>query len=660
VPLLLALLLVLAPDTLRVDLDAVEVQAVRTSETAASAALSVALLARDPVERATEPGASLEAALRALPGLWVADRENFALGERISVRGMGARAGFGVRGVQVVLDDVPLTLADGQAALTIVDPALIRRAELLRGPASTLWGNASGGVLFLSTLPAEPGASARFVGGSFGLVRTEVEAATRGRAASGGLAVSHVRREGYRQHSAFGVTRARGYAETRQSGVDLRATAALEWAPEQQHPGALTAEEWAADPRQAQTNFVVQAAGKDSRQGQAALSARAETALGSFSATAFGIARSLENPLPFAYIDVARLSGGTRLALERQDGPVRWTAGFDTGIQRDDRQNHANQAGTRGALRLDQLETVSTAAGFGRATLQRGPLAVSAGLRHDRTRFAAEDRLGAGTAADGSGSRTLAAWSPSLGASLRLGTALVFASASTAFETPTTTELANRPDGATGFNADLDPQRTLGLETGIRGTTRTGALYYDVAIYRLDVRDQLTAFQGEDGRTFYRNAEAARHDGLEALAEWAPAPGLRLGATYGWSYFAFTEASGALAGNRVPGVPEHRLAAHAQALHRGVLGRVDLRAASSTWADDANTARADAFALLDLRLGHAGLPAGRALVLPFVQLQNMFDARYVGSVALNAQAGRFYEPGAGRAVQAGVSVRLGG
>jgi iron complex outermembrane recepter protein len=404
-----AALLALAPlaaaqqaDTLFVDLDALEVTATRVAETAATAPLAVAIEARDPLARAADSGASLESALRGLPGLWVADRQNFALGERLSVRGMGARAGFGVRGVQVVMDGIPLTMPDGQAALVIADPALIRRAELIRGPASTLWGNASGGVLFLSTIPDEARlASGRVMGGSHGLLRTEGEVAAPFGPHRGGFAASHVRRDGFRDHSAFEVTRGRAFGTfALGGGARLATVAALEWAPRQQHPGALTAEELELDPSQAQQNFVDQGAGKDSRQGQAGLALTVPAAIGTITASGFGLVRSLENPLPFAYIDVARLAGGARLALERQDGPVRWAAGFDAGLQRDDRQNHANAGGARGDLRLDQLETVAALGAFTRATVRHGPLALSAGIRHDRTSFAADDRLG-----DQSGSR---------------------------------------------------------------------------------------------------------------------------------------------------------------------------------------------------------------------------------------------------------------
>jgi iron complex outermembrane recepter protein len=641
-------------DTLIVDLELEHITVVRTAETAATVPFAVAFETRAPVEGATEPGASLESVLRSLPGLWVADRENFALGERLSVRGMGARAGFGVRGVQVVLDGIPLTLPDGQTALSIVDPSLIRRVELVRGPASAFWGNGSGGVLFLGTIPVGHAPTrARVVGGSHGLLRTDVDAFGRGAMHQAGLAVSHVRRDGYRTYSAFEVTRARGFVVYDwMPGVEVTATGALEWAPEQQHPGALTAEEMATDPRQAQANFVSQSAGKSSSQGQLGVQVRAATGRGTVRGSVYGMARSMENPLPFAYIDLGRLVGGARLTLEGGDYPFRWALGADAGMQRDDRQNWANVGGERGTLTLDQFEMVATTAGFGQASFSHGALTLSTALRYDRTRFSADNRL-----ATSESDRSLGAWSTTLGASYQIGPALVFASASTSFETPTTTELVNRPDGGGGFNPELDPQRTRGAEVGARGAPYP-TVFYDVALYRLAVRDQITPFEGEDGRTYYRNVEAARHDGTELLLEWQPTSAVRLGATYTWSRLVFTEESGVLAGNRVPGVPEHRFVARSRYLHRGLFSSLSLVAAGPTWADDANTARADGFTVLDLRAGHAGLPLGRVRLLPFVQIENVFDARYAGSVALNARAGRFYEPAAGRSFQVGLSVEL--
>jgi iron complex outermembrane receptor protein len=112
--------------------------------------------------------------LAGVPGLYVANRYNYSLDQRISLRGFGGRANFGVRGIKVLLDGIPQTLPDGQTQLTNVDWGALRRIEVLRGPAGALYGNGSGGVLALET--ARAGAaplagSARFEAGSFGLAR---------------------------------------------------------------------------------------------------------------------------------------------------------------------------------------------------------------------------------------------------------------------------------------------------------------------------------------------------------------------------------------------------------------------------------------------------------------------------------------------------------
>ena len=355
-----------------------------------------------------------------------------------------------------------------------------------------------------------------------------------------------------------------------------------------------------------------------------------------------------------------------RLALERQRGPVRWTLGADGAVQRDDRQNFENASGeASGDATLDQLETVTQAALWARLRLDlaglgaRG-LAVEGAVRGDRIRFAADDRLRED--GDQSGSRALGAVSPQVGLTLRTGSALLFASVSTAFETPTTTELVNRPGGG-GFNPSLEPQRTLGAELGARGVL--GTVLFDAAVYALRVRDGLAPFEGDDGRTFYANRGRTDHRGVELLAEWQPAPEASVTASYAYSHFTFApEASGGgtsggeFEGNRLPGLPAHRLAVRARLERFGLVLQPEAEAASGVWADDANTVRTDAFVVVDLSLSHTGWRAGGATLRPYLRLQNVLGADYVASVVVNARGGRYYEPAAGRGVAAGLSIRL--
>ena len=651
-----------AADTLEVVLDDLRVEAARGAGVD-SAPFSIAVDVRGDTERATEAGAGLDVALRASPGVFVAGRENPSLGERVVVRGLGYRAGFGVRGVQIVLDGIPLTLADGQAVLGIVDPGFVRRVEIVRGPASALWGNGSGGVLFLQTIPEATTsfATVRVVGGGDGYARVGGDAATRLGAHHMGIAVSHARSDGYRAYSGFEQTRARVFSDLRLgTNTSLRLVAGLEVSPRLEHPGSLTAAQLAEDRRQAELRYVESRSGKSTTQAQLAATLSAAVGGGEFTATAYGVGRRLDNPLPFAYIDVDRRAGGTRLAFEREDGVLRWTLGADAAVQRDDRTNSPNIAGEPGTSRsLDQLETVTQLAAFARLRLDlsrfAAGLAVEGTLRGDRIRFDAEDRLLAD--GDQSGGRTLGAWSPQLGVSYRTKGGLLYASYATAFETPTTTELVNRPEGGGGFNPGLEPQRTTGLEVGARGVL--GPVLYDLAVYTLGVRDGLVPFEGEDGRTYYANQSRTEHRGLEASAEWHRED-VALAFTYTWNRLRFGagEVDETVEGNILPGVPEHRIVGRLRLQQGGFFVAPEAVAMSGVFADDANAVQTDAALVVDLAVGHTGFRSGLAEITPFARVSNVFDAEYVGSVVINARGGRFFEPAAGRGLQIGVEVRF--
>jgi len=91
--------------------------------------------------------------LFAVPGVALANRQNPAQDPRVSIRGFGARSAFGVRGVRVLQDGVPLTLPDGQTPVDVVDVEGADRVEVERGSASSLYGNAAGGVIDIRSAP---------------------------------------------------------------------------------------------------------------------------------------------------------------------------------------------------------------------------------------------------------------------------------------------------------------------------------------------------------------------------------------------------------------------------------------------------------------------------------------------------------------------------
>src|SRR2546430_12847938 len=111
----------------------------------------------------------------------------------------------------------------------------------------------------------------------------------------------------------------------------------------------------------------------------------------------------------------------------------------------------------------------------------------------------------------------------------------MYGNVGTSFETPTTTELTNRPDSAGGFNPGLQPQKATNYEIGLRGDV-AGRLNYSVALYQADVRDELIGYQvpSSSGRGFFQKAGTSRHPGIEVGSELEIAAGLNVVTT--WTY----------------------------------------------------------------------------------------------------------------------------
>ena len=142
------------PDTARTgsfSLDTLRVEVTRTPTPLRLLPMAASAVQRADITTA-RPGVGLDEVLGHVPGVHVANRENLALGARITLRGFGARSAFGVRGVRLLADGVPLTTADGQGSLNNLDLVRAGRVEVLRGPASALYGNAAGGVIRLTHL----------------------------------------------------------------------------------------------------------------------------------------------------------------------------------------------------------------------------------------------------------------------------------------------------------------------------------------------------------------------------------------------------------------------------------------------------------------------------------------------------------------------------
>ena len=639
-------------------------------------------------------GGFLEEALRAVPGVQIQNRFNLSVGERLSIRGFGSRAQFGVRGIRLLVDGIPATLPDGQGTLDHLDLAGLGRVEILRGPSAALYGNAAGGVLHFRTLdPAlDPVSfSAKMTSGSYGLLTVQGVASGRSGSAAYRVGFSRLTSDGFRRDpvaddgSVYGAaTRsvvnasltlplAGGTLRLVANGLDMDA----------ENPGSLSQTLLDQGDRQAYSSNVGFRTNKDVRQGQVGASWLGPLLGGDAEISTWVVKRELDNPIPFRVIDLARHAGGMRALFRDQAEVSRGTFSVGVGVegefQRDERLNWGSVGGDRGTLQLAQLERVRSGGLFvqGRFDFPSG-LSFLAGLRYDRLRFSAKDHFITADNPDDSGKRVMDALSPSAGFLIDAGNDLeIFASVASSFETPSTTELVNRPTGPGGFNPDLEPQDGFTVEGGIRGRAWEEASF-ELTLFQTELENELVPFHVEidPDRTFFQNAGRSLHRGWEVSLDTRLGPNASV-------RFAYTRVNGEFedfvtdevddlgnivevdySSNKIPGIAPNRLDGLFQAGSRNVFFELRGLYQDEVPVDNGGEFESPSFFVADARLGLDELAVGEMSVSPFVAMSNIFDVTYNSSVVPNAfgfpaSNKRYFEPGPPRTFRIGAGITWG-
>jgi iron complex outermembrane receptor protein len=647
--------------------------------------ISVSTRRIEPTQTASSN--SLEQAVRAVPGLQIDNRNNYALGDRITMRGIGARSFFGTRGIRVIKDDIPLTFADGQTNLEIIDPTQLASVTVLHCPASSIFGNASGGtLLFKSLMPPSPGTLVRggATFGSHGYQRFNGSIGTTSGDLAYGAYITLDSMKGYRDWSGMNAVHFGTQALYTFDEDALRLTFD-NVSFSAQNPGALSQLLLDGNRQMAFANNVRQKTGKDGRQSQVGLTYLNDLGGSDLTSSAYAIFRNITNPTPQQIVGLDRSLIGSRTVWNKYSAPLdsltarsfltaffrifEFSTTLDVQYQQDKRLEHANDSGRKGTLQTDQDENILNV-GLGvhlSMPVGRAGSSLMLGMRGDLVRFQAQDRFITADNPDQSGTVTMGGLSWMFGYVAKYyKDHEVLVTSSQGFETPTSTELANRTDGSGGYNTQLEPQKISSSEVGLRGSFAEG-LKYKATGFFTDISDALIPFQvaDQEGRDFYRNAGEITNNGVEIELIAQPVEGLKamLGYTFVYSTFKnYVVETVSFKGKRQPGVHPH-------------LGSIDLtyrtpfdlelnanvRYAAKVAVNDANTFYSPEYTVLDLKASYDytySMESRTLRISPYVHALNVLDRKYIGSFAINAFGNRYYEPSPERTIYAGILVAL--
>ena len=634
--------------------------------------------------------AALTQAVNTLPGVRLEERATASY--RLSIRGSTLRSPFGVRNVKVYYNGLPFTEAGGSTPLNLLDPAIIGRLEVLKGPAGSVYGAGTGGVARFETPAVAAGTSRVAAGatvGSYGLRRNTITAETGSATTSVRAQYAHQSLDGYRQQSAL---------QRDVLALDVRTTASpkttlaahLLYADiSYQLPGGLTRAQLAADPRQARPGTaavpgtVAQQASYASRTGLLGLvheyrfseKLDLQTAL-------YGSGSAVRTPFLVDYQLGTAVGGGGRTALRwrtalagrtlRLQGGGEWQGSLANG------RSYLNVAGAPGALRYDDDITTTTGFVFGQADYELpAGLLLTAAASYNRLHYGIVRSSAAAT--NPAGYRFARDFRPVLSPRVALlkefapGLA-AYASVSTGFAPPTTEEI--RPsDGS--LNTDLQAERGTSYEVGARGQLLGDRLSYELSVFDLELRETIISSSTAQGIVVFRNTGRTHQRGLEAaLSGWlwraaeplpavaagAPATGrgLRAWASYAYNNFRFGRypSGGAdLSGNRLTGTTPHTLSAGLDfSERRGFYLSPSLAHQARVVLNDANTEEAAGYWVFGARGGWRRTLAGHLETNLYAGLDNAADRRYSLGNDLNAFGGRYFQPAPGRAWYGGAQL----
>src|SRR5258705_7410479 len=445
--------------------ETVVVTATRSPQSALEIPASIDRIPGDDI-REDRMTVNLSESLARVPGIAVLNRQNYAQDLQIQSRGFGARATFGVRGVRLIADGIPATMPDGQGQAATLALGSAEYIEVLRGPFSVLYGNASGGVIVLETMdgPQVPTGEADFFAGSYGTWRAGFRLGGQSAAANGIGDLSRFHTDGYRDHSA--ATRDHFNAKLEVGNFTLVANHLDQ--PDTQDPLGLARAQMEQNPRQATPEAVQFNTKKSIGQDQLGARWQQRVGVGRVEAMVYAGQRAVQQflAIPVATQNAATHSGGV-VDLDRnyRGGALRWfgdvsgvrlAAGVEYDVMYERRKGYINNNGVVGALKRDEDNTVDSKDVYAQAEWKFAErFGLHAGVRHSQVDFRSQDYFTVANPND-SGSRSYSATTPVAGVVYRMSdTTSFYGNLGRGFETPTFLELAYRSSGS-GLNFDLN------------------------------------------------------------------------------------------------------------------------------------------------------------------------------------------------------------
>ena len=597
---------------------------------------------------------------------------------KISLRGSALRDPYGLRNIKVYWNDIPLTSPDNSASHSLsFDPGQIGSIEIIKGPAGSIYGAGTAGVVLLKNDKPkfeENSLSAGFTAGSFGLARSGITYKTASDSFNLLANYIHQTYSGYRQNEWSNKDAVNVFGQF-YAGQKRIVTVIVNHDEGNFGIAGSVDSAWAMNTPRKAVQFAI-----DNK-----------TGVNKYTYTLTGLAHEYKFSTVFAnttsiYTDYQTLNhpygqsiyyngflksstggygGRTKFTFSPPIGTIktRFTLGDELQVENvlSGTYNITNDvAGTwpePGALQSSNQVTSRSNILFAQAEFEfPAGFFLTLGSSVNSLAYNVTDLVPQST----THTNYTGVINFATDVSPRIALVKTFnknvaahGSISYGFSPPTLSEV-NNGDGT--FNNSLKAEKGINYELGVRGTVLNETLNFDVSVYRMDLTNAILPYYLSNGRANYHNTGAVDQKGLELSLHYlaihdndAAITLLKPWISYAYSNYRFKNyVEQAYNGTttiftdnsckRVTGDSPDMLNAGVDLKTKpGIYFNTVLNYLSETPINDKNTYYQSGYTLLASKIGYKVL-AGQFNIDVFAGVNNLLNARYSSWINFNADA----------------------
>ncbi|GGI57183.1 TonB-dependent receptor family protein [Winogradskyella haliclonae] len=611
--------------------------------------------------------------LNRTPGLFM---QSGALNtNRLTIRGIGSRNLFGTSKIRAYFKDIPLTNGSGETNIEDFELNTISQINITKGATSSIYGAGLGGTIQLTPTNAnlnETSANSEFSFGSFGLLKATINFNHGTTKHSFRGVYSNTTSDGFRDNNnydrqTFTLTSNHFINEKNAltflgSYVDLKAFI----------PSSINEDTFINNPSAAAFTWRQAQGFEDSQRGIFGVTWNHSYTKNIKQITSvFTSFRTNYEPRPFNILDENTFAYGARSRLlgnvQLFKKPLNYTIGgeyFKDNYTSKTFQNlYQDFPEGTGSVQGNELSNFKEDRNYYNLFFEinyelSDKTALVAGLNYNQTSYDLDDRFPASnTNPNQSGTFKFdGIFSPKIGLSyLATKTISLYSSISQGFS-PISLEETLLPDGQ--INTELEPETGWNYEIGTRGTLLNNKLQFNLAVYRLDVRNLLVARRTADDQFIGVNAGQTLHDGLELglNSKLIDNENFKLNAFFNYSlnnykFEDFIDEETDFSGNDLTGVPSDILNAGIDFNSKiGIYGNINFQHVGRQPITDSNSLYSNSYNLTNIKVGFQKSISEKLTLNIFYGLDNIFDEDYASQILINARSfggsqPRYFYPG---------------